>query len=61
MKARITITAEYELDPELHPEGFTYEEMVGSDIKQIEEGDFAVFDMDDGYTIKGEVLKEESK
>lgn len=61
MKARITITVEYELDPELYPEGFTHEEMINSDINQIEEGDFTVFDMDDGYTIKGEVLKEESK
>lgn len=57
MRAQITFTVEYDINPDHYPEGATPEEMLAVDLENAEEMPYAFIDME-GMRIMGRLLEE---
>lgn len=55
-KAKITIVIEYEIESDYYPDCKTYQEMVNTDVKNLENGDILLYELADDFEIKGEVI-----
>lgn len=56
MKIKITITMEYEVEPKYYSEGATTEEMLATDLENINDDPHAFLDTFP-YKITGEIIK----
>lgn len=61
-KARITVTFEYELDPDNYSTYGTVDEMLGVDVDTLRENLAALYDALDNheYLVRGEIVEKES-